>query len=163
MKRPTHLFWALAATVLAADQGTKAWVSATLAPGEYVAILGRVVGIRVSANTGAAFGLLASAGPALTLLTLAGVAALLLYTRHVSRAHPFALPALGLLLGGALGNLADRVRLGHVVDFIYTSFWPTFNVADIALTAGAILLSLGLLGASHRSAARDGEKAARQP
>lgn len=138
-------FGGLAALVFFADQASKVFVCRSLSMGEFVSLVGSVFGIRLTANTGAAFSLFASGGTLLIAITLIAIGMILYYARRVSHAHRLVLPALALQLGGALGNLVDRVRLGHVIDFIYTSFWPTFNVADVAITVGVGLLCYSLL------------------
>jgi signal peptidase II len=95
-------------------------------------------------NTGAAFGIFQGQSFPLTLVGLVGVCVLLLYAFFLYRRLPFlnnALSevALGLILGGTIGNLIDRLRLGYVTDFIDFRFWPAFNVADSAIVVGAIM------------------------
>lgn len=135
----------VALAIVAADQASKHAVLQGVGPGRYVPIAGATFGIRLVENTGMAFSLFQSAGPVLILVALVAVGAILYYSRQAAGVHPWMLLALSLQLGGALGNLVDRVRLGHVVDFLYLSFWPTFNVADIAITLGAGLLGYCLL------------------
>ncbi len=138
-----YLLFAL--VVVAADQASKVAVLQGVGPGRYVPIAGATFGIRLVQNTGMAFSLFQSAGPVLIGVTLVAVGAILYYSRRAAGVHPWMLLALSLQLGGALGNLVDRVRFGHVIDFLYLSFWPTFNVADIAITLGAGLLGYCLL------------------
>lgn len=134
-------FWGVALFVVLADQVSKAIATRAVGPGEWVPLLGGVFGIRVSTNTGAAFSLFPTGGPVLVVLTVIAIAVILYFAQHAEKMHRLMLPALALELGGAIGNLVDRLRLGHVVDFLYTRFWPTFNVADIGLTVGAVLLA----------------------
>lgn len=128
----------VAAAVLALDQLTKAIVRASLERGEHVdLILG--LDVRHVHNTGVAFGFLAGGGTVLTVVTLVALLALaVFFVTHARR--PYAWLPSGLLLGGALGNLLDRVRQGWVTDFIDFPWWPAFNVADIAITFGVISL-----------------------
>ena len=109
-------------------------------------------------NTGAAFGLLRGAGPLLILISLAVIVTLM---RSLRQEAPQAqdLPArcqrygMILILGGALGNLIDRIRLGYVVDFVDLRVWPVFNLADSAITIGIALLVWGMLqSARHQGA-----------
>lgn len=129
--------------ILLLDQIAKFWAERELAGGRVIPLIGGYLGLSLAHNSGAAFGLLPSAGTALTLL--AAVAAILLasYGRSLATGGVRAV-TVALLLGGALGNLVDRLRFGHVIDFIASSFWPTFNVADIAITCGAALLAFSL-------------------
>jgi signal peptidase II len=131
--------WALTAiAVLLLDQGTKSLARRLLAPEEPVPLLGKLLHANLVFNPGAAFGL--RLAPALHLvifcLLLAGLLAWSL--------RPSAPASLGLLLGGAAGNLLDRIRFGRVVDFLDFRVWPVFNLADVAITLGAIWLALDL-------------------
>ena len=138
----------LAVLVFAADQATKSLAGAALADGRFVPLIGRPLGFHLAANKGAAFSLFASGGStALIGVTVAAIFAILLCARRAANIHPLVMPSFALQLAGAFGNLADRVRFGHVVDFIYVSFWPTFNVADIALTVGVVSLAYCLFTA----------------
>ena len=135
----------LSLLVVAADQASKHAVLQGVGPDRYLPILGSTFGIRLVENRGVAFSLFASAGSFFIPLTLVAIAAILYYARRAAGVHPWMLLALSLQLGGAVGNLIDRLRYGYVVDFLYLSFWPTFNVADIAITLGAGLLAYCLL------------------
>jgi signal peptidase II len=140
----------VAAGVVVADQATKALVRASIARGEPVEVFG---GLRLinGRNSGVAFGLFSDGGAIVAVLAgLALLAVLAFFVVHADR--PLAWLAVGLLAGGAAGNVVDRVREGAVTDFIDFSFWPAFNVADIAVTSGVLLL----LWVAERSPARDG-------
>ena len=131
--------WApLAAAVLLADQGSKSLALALLKPGEPVPLVGRLFRANLVFNPGAAFGLRLGGNWHLVIF------ALLLSAFLVWSVRGFAPGALGLLLGGAAGNLVDRVRFGQVVDFLDLRVWPVFNVADVAITLGAVWLALNL-------------------
>ncbi len=156
MRRPWG-YLVLALLVFAADQGSKALVQHTLGAHRYLPLAGEVLGLRLVLNKGAAFGLFASGGPVLLGVTIAAIGVILYYSRHAGHLHRWVLPAFALQLGGALGNLLDRLRLGSVVDFIYVSFWPTFNVADIGITAGALLLIYCLVTAEGAGRKAEGE------
>src|SRR5574340_361551 len=136
----------LAFVVIVADHLTKFWVSSTLDYQEHIPVLPFFSLVRVH-NTGAAFSFLADAGGWQRWLFIGvGVVATVIIVRLLKRhAHqPRMAFALALVLGGALGNVLDRVALGHVVDFLYFHYqsfaWPAFNVADSAITVGAVLL-----------------------
>lgn len=139
---------ALAALVLAADQIAKAVVEAQLVPGQDVDVLGPL-GLTLSHNTGVAFGLAGGAGAPLILITVValGVVAYL-FARNPTR--PGMWIAAGLLAGGAIGNLIDRVRADAVTDFIDLPPWPPFNLADVAITAGVVVLVLLYLRDAER-------------
>jgi signal peptidase II len=138
----------LCALVVAADQAAKAAIEADLVPGEQIDVLGPL-GLTLSHNRGVAFGLAGGAGAPLIAITLAalGVVAYL-FARNPSR--PGMWVATGLLAGGAIGNLVDRVRADAVTDFVDLAPWPPFNLADVAITAGALLLVLLYLRDSGR-------------
>lgn len=133
--RSDALFFLIAAAVLTLDQLTKYIVRSNLALGESFPDDG-LVRITYVANTGAAFGILKGQTLFLTVTTFFGLAAILLYYLYPFMEHGFLRLALGLQLGGAIGNLTDRVRLGEVTDFIDFRFWPAFNVADSAIVMG---------------------------
>jgi signal peptidase II len=137
--------WALtalvAAAVLAADQLTKALVRSNLHVGERRDVIAFVDLLRTN-NEGVAFGALGG-GVLVGVVVAAAVAALLVYfALHASR--PLAWLPTGMLIGGAVGNIVDRVRLGAVTDFIKLPHWPAFNAADIAITLGVVTLLLVL-------------------
>ncbi len=138
--RSTRLWASLVAVgVVVLDQLTKSAVVATLAVGESRPILGDVLRLSHIRNTGAAFGLLRGFGGVIALAATVGV---IVFAAIVVRQPPV-LTGLGaaLVAAGATGNLIDRIfRGGGVVDFVDFKFWPAFNVADSAITIGAILL-----------------------
>jgi len=138
------LGFALAVIVL--DHLTKFWVTSTLDYQEAIPVL-PFFSLVLVYNTGAAFSFLADAGGwqrwfFITVGIVATVVIVRLLKRHAHDPHLSF--ALALVLGGALGNVIDRVALGHVVDFLYFHYrglaWPAFNVADSAITVGAVLL-----------------------
>ena len=118
---------ALAAIV--ADQLTKQLVSSQLALDDEVHVAGPL-SIHHVQNSGIAFGLFASATPIVTMLTAIAVGWMLYFFARSGARHPVLPVALGLLIGGSASNLIDRIRLGHVTDFIDLTFWPSFNLAD---------------------------------
>ena len=126
------------AAVLVADQVTKALVKSSLQPGEVRDVLGPIKLVDVR-NSGVAFGQLQNGGAIVALAIAVAIGALLVYfSRNLSR--PWIWLPTGLLLGGAVGNIIDRIREGAVVDFIKLPHWPAFNVADSAITVGVIVL-----------------------
>jgi signal peptidase II len=136
--RAWSLAGALCGLIVAADQAAKAAVEARLVPGEQVEVLGPL-SLTLSHNRGVAFGLAGGAGGGLVLVSLLalGVVAYL-FARNATK--PGMWVAVGLLAGGALGNLADRVRADAVTDYIDIGFWPAFNLADVTITCGVVLL-----------------------
>jgi signal peptidase II len=150
---------AAAALLLLVDQLSKSWaVSALCSFGRPTAgcrpsidvALG--LELRLAFNQGMAFSRFSSSGPIIGVIALAIVAALLWFARHLEGLWPRIV--VGIVIGGALGNLADRLfrspvpgnpsgfMRGAVVDFLWTSWWPTFNVADAAVVVGGILLAV---------------------
>jgi signal peptidase II len=139
--RAWALAGALCALVLAIDQVAKAIVEDHLVAAQHVDVIGSGVGLTLSHNQGIAFGLASGGGTALVALTLAALLFVgCLFARNPTR--PWMWVALGLLAGGALGNLADRIRAGAVTDFIAVGSWPPFNLADVAITFGVAILAL---------------------
>jgi signal peptidase II len=135
---------ALAGVVVALDQITKQFVISNIEPGAPVEIIFGVELANVR-NEGVAFGLLAGGDVPVLLLTLGALAALLVYLAfHLDR--PALWVAVGLLCGGALGNLADRLRIDAVIDYLDPPLWPAFNLADVAIVVGVALLMLTLGG-----------------
>lgn len=147
--------WALAGVVcglvVAADQAAKAAIEAHLVPGEEVGVLGPLE-LTLSHNQGVAFGLAGGAGAGLVVVTLAALAVVVyLFARNPTR--PGMWVAVGLLAGGAIGNLVDRIRADAVTDFIAVGPWPPFNLADVAITFGVLLLVLFYLRDAEREPA----------
>ena len=130
------------ALVVVVDQALKAAVVSGIAPGEQIGLLPGVELVNVR-NRGIAFGLLGDvSGGALVLFTcLALVVLVVRFARQPDR--PGVWLSVGLVAGGALGNLADRIRDGAVIDYVDLPLWPTFNLADVAITVGVALLILG--------------------
>lgn len=131
-------FFVLAAFIILLDQVTKQLVRSNLALGESWPERDWVLRITHVTNSGAAFGILQGQTPFLIVTTFLGLAAILLYYVYPPMEHGFIRFILGLQLGGAVGNLIDRVRLGEVTDFINFRFWPAFNVADSTISIGVV-------------------------
>lgn len=136
------LFITAAVVVLALDQATKELVRALMYRGESWPD-SWPVRLRYVTNTGAAFGILKDQTGFLIVTTVIGLAAIYLYYRYPPFDHLAAPVAMGMMLGGAVGNLVDRLRLGRVTDFIDFRFWPSFNVADSSIVIGVAILVLG--------------------
>ena len=135
--------WMLAAAVavVGLDQATKAFVVGSVEEGERNEILPFLDLVHVR-NEGVAFGFLSDASEGLVLTVTAVALALVVGWFVFNRERPLAWLAVGLLAGGAIGNLVDRLTRDGVVDFIDFPAWPSFNVADIAITLGALTLAL---------------------
>ena len=137
------LFIGLAASIVIVDQLTKLWLTSILGPGERREVLGDLVRIVHSQNTGALFGLFKDQALLFGLVSV-GVVALIVWYHGSAGRNTLTSIALGLLLGGALGNMADRFRLGYVVDWVDVGLgnlrFYTFNVADSAISCAILLL-----------------------
>ena len=144
------LLWALG--VVTADQLAKVAVRSSLLPGDSFPADGPFRFTHVT-NTGAAFGLFANQGSLLTLVSLAAVLVLIWYYRSIGLQQNLMRASLGLQLGGALGNLIDRLRQGYVTDFLDFRVWPVFNLAYTALTIGVALLFFVVLFQKQRAEA----------
>jgi signal peptidase II len=128
--------------VLGVDQLTKGLVRGAIVEGETREAFGPLTFVNVH-NPGVAFGFLGGGGLPVLLVTAAALALLIGYfARHPER--PLLWLPTGLLLGGAVGNLLDRLRQGYVTDFIHFPHWPAFNVADMCITGGVVALALVL-------------------
>jgi signal peptidase II len=147
-QRRGRLLWViLAAVIVLVDQITKVWADASLVYGQPNPVL-PVLDITLHYNPGAAFSFLSDAGGwqrwFFTVISAAVSVYLLVWLMKLRRQQWLLSMALTLVLGGALGNLWDRVRLGHVIDFISVhwgnAYFPTFNIADAAISVGAVLL-----------------------
>lgn len=150
----------IAAAVVVADQLSKLWALARLDPAQPIVIAPGFFDLTLVMNPGVAFGIFADVPPAWRwLVTVFSLTALILLCALASRIVPegsrLGRLAIGLVLGGAIGNLADRARFGAVVDFFHFFWrgyhWPNFNVADSAISVGVVLLALELaLGGRRR-------------
>jgi len=146
VSRTFRLVIATSAVVVALDQGTKVLAVKTLSPDRSVKVIDGVLHWTLQRNPGAAFGIFQRIPVAFTILAFV-ISIVVVRAARKPRDLPTTI-ALGLILGGALGNLADRmlrppgVFQGHVIDFIDFRVWPTFNVADMAIVSGALLLAL---------------------
>jgi signal peptidase II len=153
----------LSLAVLALDQASKAWIERHLTPHAVLPVIDGFLNLTHVRNTGVAFGLFAgpAAGAGSWLLSLLGLAALTVVATYFRRTHAgdrLLLAALALILGGAVGNLVDRLASGAVTDFVdcYVGsyHWHTFNVADSAITVGIGLMALDFLRGREPDPAR---------
>jgi signal peptidase II len=150
--RPTRRHWllfaGLTAAVVAVDQATKAWITANVSQGEIVPVVGDLLRITYSANNGAIFGLFRDQALIFALVSI-GVLGLIVWFEARAGSSLLITVALGLLLGGAIGNLIDRLRLGYVVDWVDMGIgdWRfyTYNVADAAISTALFLLILSAI------------------
>jgi signal peptidase II len=141
---------ALATTgiVVAVDQATKQWAISSVERGEEVEVFFGL-GLTNTRNTGVAFGAFQDGGAIVAVLIGISLALLIGYFL-INRERPWLWLPVGLLLGGALGNLADRARIGAVIDFIDPVAWPAFNVADACIVIGVLSLLYVVEGRERR-------------
>ncbi len=147
---PRWLMWAAAALMLLTDQLTKAWVATNLPPNQSVDLipwLRPVASFTYVTNRGVAFGLLPQLGDVFTIFGILVIGAVLIFQHKLQGEGWPVYLAIGLQMGGAAGNVLDRLLRGQVVDFIDLNFWPMqhwpiFNVADMGIVAGVIVLLL---------------------
>jgi signal peptidase II len=125
--------------VVGLDQLTKHTVGTSLRPGETKHVLGSVLQFTYERNTGVAFSFLKSGGATVYIATGVALACLIAYLT-VGPTKPWLWLPTGMMVGGAVGNLIDRISMGSVIDFIKLPHWPVFNVADIGITVGVIIL-----------------------
>ncbi len=146
---------------LALDQLSKSWVIAHMSLGESREVaswLAPLFSLTYVTNTGIVFGLFQGMGDVLLIVVFIAIGAILLYYRHLPSGPIPLHVALGLQMGGALGNLVDRLTRGAVVDFIDLNFWPLhhwpiFNLADASIVTGVVLLLLVMLTEKERQPA----------
>jgi signal peptidase II len=152
--RPGVTQWAallvVAAAAFGADQLTKWIVSSELALRDAVEVVGplRIHHVR---NSGIAFGLFSDATSIVVVLTGIAVTAMFVYFARAGLRHPILPVALGLVLGGSMSNLFDRLRLGYVTDFLDVDYWPAFNLADTFIVLGVALLFVSFVAADRTS------------
>jgi signal peptidase II len=139
----------VALSAVLADQMTKHVVTRTLGLDQAEHVAGPL-SIHHVQNSGIAFGLFSSATAGVAVITAIAVLWMLVFFARSGSRHPVLPAALGLLIGGSVSNLADRIRLGHVTDFIDVRYWPAFNLADSFIVIGVAML-LGALVAADRA------------
>jgi len=138
----------VALVAVLADQITKHVVASSITLDSAVKLVGPI-SIRHVQNSGIAFGLFSSATVVVIVLTTVAVAWMLLFFARSGARHPALPVALGLLIGGSVSNLVDRVRLGYVTDFLDLRWWPAFNLADASIVVGVAVLLGSLLVADR--------------
>ncbi len=147
------LFYMTALSILAGDQVSKWAVASHIPVGASIPAIDHVLYLTHTRNTGGAFSLLQARNTVFVVVAVVAMAALI-YAYHRSRKCDLLHDAaIALALGGAAGNLTDRLRFGSVVDFFDLRWWPVFNVADAAITVGIVLLAWGFLISGRNSAA----------
>jgi signal peptidase II len=149
--KAASLITAIAVFVIVLDQLSKLVVLASVGPGEVITVIPKFFNLTLTFNKGAAFGFLAGAPDGmrqvlLYLMTAVALGVVVLMLVRDYRHSSLAKVALAMIIGGALGNIIDRIRIGHVVDFLDayygTYHWPAFNLADSSICIGVFLLLL---------------------
>ncbi|HEV8459778.1 MAG TPA: signal peptidase II [Gaiellaceae bacterium] len=140
---------AVAVAAVIADQVTKHVITSTLSLDDSVHVVGPL-SIHHVQNSGIAFGLFSSATAVVTVVTSIAIVWMIVFFARSGSRHPVLPAALGLVIGGSLSNLVDRVRLHHVTDFIDLKYWPAFNLADTFIVVGVTIL-LGALIVADRA------------
>ncbi|MFT7636781.1 MAG: signal peptidase II [Candidatus Omnitrophota bacterium] len=129
--------------IIGLDQLSKFWIQKSLLYGQSVTVIGQVIQFTLHHNPGVAFGLARQAPLLVLIISSVFILGLIVYTIHQTldvKQTAINKAPLWFITAGAVSNLADRIRYGHVVDFIDLGFWPVFNIADSAITSGAIFL-----------------------
>jgi len=145
------LIWALAIFIAGVDQLTKFFVSRSLGLNETTEVIKGFFHLTLVHNTGAAFGIFKNQTIFFIVVSALAVIFIIAFMRKKSDVVLFRDIGFALILGGAFGNLVDRIRFGYVIDFLDFRIWPVFNVADSAVSAGVFLLILSLLCTRHSS------------
>lgn len=136
-KLKARSFWLIVAVVVVLDQLTKFFIRNNLAVGQSKPILQNIFHLTYVQNTGVAFGLFKGMNWLFIIVAIVAIGIVLYYYKQIVQKSWLA-NACGLILGGAIGNVIDRILLGFVVDFLDFRIWPAFNLADSALTIGVI-------------------------
>lgn len=123
------------------DRAAKYLILDKLSQGQSIEIIPKIFHLTLVLNTGAAFGIFKNGRVFFTASSLLVIALIVFYALYCRRLGLFLSIAMGLILGGAIGNLIDRLVFGHVIDFLDFRIWPVFNIADSSITIGAILLA----------------------
>jgi len=140
MKKTYRIILLSAAIVFFLDRFTKYLVLSKFSLNESLPVIANIFHLTFVTNTGSAFGLFRSLSFLLTLFSFVVLSFAVYYTTKIKEQEKWMQFAIGLLIGGTLGNLVDRIGYGHVIDFLDFRIWPVFNVADSAITVSVIIL-----------------------
>lgn len=141
----TLYVFAVASLVLFLDRFTKVIAYNSLSEIQSIKVLGNIFHLTLVLNKGAAFGLLKDERLFFVSISVLAISLIIFYAYRHDRNNFFISSALGLVLGGAVGNLFDRIKFGYVVDFLDFRVWPVFNIADSCITTGTAILVFSLL------------------
>jgi signal peptidase II len=151
-------YFYLTLLLIALDQATKLMVQAKMLPMQSIHLINGWVSFTYVTNYGAAFGILQSQTLLLVAVTLAVIVMVLVNRRKTSSYSRIIQIGLAVALGGAIGNLIDRIRLHYVIDFLDFYVWPIFNVADVAIVTGVCLIVLGMFQKEFKEKSNRGRK-----
>ena len=146
--RNQSILYYIAVMSITLDQYTKHLVRGSIEYGEIVIVhpvLRDIFDLTYTTNTGAAFGMFQSGGRVFAAVASVVVMAIMYFNLTLFGEQIWLRTALGLQMGGAVGNLIDRIRFGMVTDFLHLHYWPIFNVADSCITVGAVMLAVFML------------------
>lgn len=141
---------AIAFSLFMLDRVTKGYFYASLTPGQSIPVVPNIFHMTLVLNDGAAFGIFGGLNSLFKVFSLAAVAAIIYFAwKHEEKGYMI-YTALALILGGAIGNLVDRVVYGFIIDFIDLRVWPVFNIADSAITAGFLILAFNIIASGKK-------------
>jgi signal peptidase II len=149
---------AVAVAVVIVDQLTKALISGYMQVGESLPIIPGILHITHVQNAGAAFGMMQNRRPLFLIAAFVIISVIAIFYRRIKEEGILPVTAVGLLLGGAIGNLIDRVMAGTVTDFIDFRIWPVFNIADCAIVIGVIALGYFAIRSSNNESNKESDK-----
>lgn len=139
------LFWITAVLILLIDQGSKYIVKTTMTLYESIPVIPNIFHLTYIENPGAAFGLLANQRVFFVIITVIILTTIIYFYYKLKGENLILRVALGMVVGGAIGNLIDRLRIGAVTDFLDFRIWPVFNIADSAIVVGMIYLAYQII------------------
>ncbi|MGV8122969.1 MAG: signal peptidase II [Candidatus Xenobiia bacterium LiM19] len=157
--KQSYLWFALIIiSIIVVDLLVKQWIIATFPVGRPTPLIGTVLFITHVHNTGGAFGLFSNLRPLFIIMGIIVPVLILIFYRKLFEKGEIWIIAAALITGGAIGNEIDRVMYGYVIDFLDVRFWPIFNVADIGISAGIVLLFIALLTEKQETETQKTEK-----
>ena len=140
MDKKTKIMLSIAALVVVLDQFTKFLVKNNLQLGDSIPLIKNIFHLTYVTNTGSAFGLFKNLNVFFVIFSIIVIFVIFYYLRQIKKKERLVIYSIGLLLGGTIGNLIDRIAYGAVIDFIDFKIWPVFNVADSAVTISIVML-----------------------
>jgi len=144
-------FLLCAAVVFLLDRITKIIVVRKLFVDESLPVFGKIFSITYVKNTGSAFGVFPGATKIFICLSGVAIILIIVFLFHLKQKNYFTKFGLALILGGAIGNLVDRLTFGYVIDFLDFKIWPVFNLADLAISIGCFLLLFKMFTLGHKT------------